>query len=236
MFTKKINQIEKSIDFFHFKRNFNSEMECVEGYLKNNDLFIKFQKKKLELKLDNQIEKDISNESIFQNLYEEEIKTLTSFYYHSSISLIHSTLENSLTELCLHIQKETNNKFSVIELGNRDLVSKSIDYLKITCGIKNTAFETVWPDIKKYQILRNKIIHQNSTYKDAKDKTTIEKLFPNKIEFDDQSKRFYVKDNSFVLKHLERSKELINLLIDILEEKEFILVNVNQNDANDLPF
>jgi len=141
MFTTKTIIKGQKIDFSAFEEHFKSETDCLHGYFERNDLFIKYQTNKLETKLLIQIDQDVTKESVLQEFYEEEVKTLSSLYYHSSLTLIHSNLEKSLAEICMIIKNKTNYNFSLEALANRDLITKSVEYLKLTCGLLSTDIE-----------------------------------------------------------------------------------------------
>jgi len=229
MFTVKDDIQQASIDLSYFKEKFELEIEYLKKYLINNEECIVLQEQKLGDDLFAKTELEPDKESYFNDFYEKEIKMLVSFYYHSSITLIHSILENSLTNLCNLVRQSTRNRFALNNLGNRDLIGAGVEYLTLTTDLEFESIQTVYPDIKNFQKLRNIIIHQNSCYKDENEMNKLNNLFPNKLDFDTENKRFHITGNELVNNHLNRVKEFINILISHNINKTFLIQPIENN-------
>jgi len=225
MFTLDETPNIKKIDFSYFKERHLLELEYLEKYLENNNQNIEGQKQKLGEDLFKKIENEPEKESYYNDFYENDFQILISFYYHSSITLIHSTLENTLNQLCEEIRIKTNNSFSIANIKNRDLISQATDYIQFTSKLDFKVIEKEIPDIKKYQKLRNKIIHQNSCYNSQKEKDEIEKMFPNKVSFEMNNNRFHISDFKVVSNHLKKVRMLMLNIISHIEKQEFKINN-----------
>ncbi len=102
------------------------------------------------------------DEEMLVDLFHKEISKLKSYFYHSSIVLVYTLLESSLSHLSSEIKTSTNSKLSLQDLSDNNLIRKSIRYIELTCDIDLKKEKKLYDRICEYQQLRNQIVHQNS--------------------------------------------------------------------------
>jgi hypothetical protein len=222
MFTKKDFTI-KEIDFSYFKESLNSEKKYLEKYFEINSEKIAETNNQFSDKLLEQIEEDPSLESRIMEEYESSFRAINSYYFHSSIALIHTYFESYISQLCNIITDNTNSNFNLQILKGNNLIKTALDYLKLTTGLSDDIINRHKPRLGKFQNLRNKIIHENSTYKDSADRDKLENGFSEKIEFDETKNKFFLKNDELAIEYLEKSNTFLNEIIIILSEKEFVV-------------
>ena len=227
MFTKKDNLTEGKINLQELKTKFDLEISYLRKYFDLNKSSVKSHTDILEKKLLSDIYKNPEKESQLYQFYDEEIQLITSYYYHSSIVLVYTILENTLTQLCVHITNKTNNIFSIDFLANRDNIGKTKEYLELTTGLEFKKIEKLWPRIGMFQKLRNKIIHQNSTLKDKKEAGKMKNMFKD-IKFS--------SDDKLIYEFIEKMEKLVDTLINDIKSKTFIIIEKAKIDNSDLPF
>jgi hypothetical protein len=222
MFTKKDFTI-KEIDFSYFRESLNSEKKYLEKYFEINSEKIAETNNQFSDKLLEQIEENPSLESRIMEEYENSFRAINSYYFHSSIALIHTYLESYISQLCNIITDNTNSNFNLQILKGNNLIKTALDYLKLTTGLSDDIINRHKPRLGKFQNLRNKIIHENSTYKDSADRDKLENGFSEKIEFDETKNKFFLKNDELAIEYLEKSNTFLNEIIIILSEKEFVV-------------
>jgi len=227
VFTKKDNLTEGKINLQELKTKFDLEISYLRKYFDLNKSSVKSHTDILEKKLLSDIYKNPEKESQLYQFYDEEIQLITSYYYHSSIVLVYTILENTLTQLCVHITNKTNNIFSIDFLANRDNIGKTKEYLELTTGLEFKKIEKLWPRIGMFQKLRNKIIHQNSTLKDKKEAGKMKNMFKD-IKFS--------SDDKLIYEFIEKMEKLVDTLINDIKSKTFIIIEKAKIDNSDLPF
>ncbi len=236
MFIKKANTTEGHISTEDIRTNFEYEIRYLKKYFDLNTISVQRHKEELETSLLNEIELEPSKESLLIEFYQKEIQLITSYYYHSSIVLIYTVLENILTQICTQIQIETNNKFSVNLLGSRNNIEKTKDYLELTTKLEFRIIEGIWPRIGQFQKLRNIIVHQNSTFKDAIEMRKLRNMF-SEILISNDNKSFYIPDNKLTDEFILKIEALVNVILGDIESKLFeINPRENNNQIENLPF
>jgi len=159
------------------------------------------------------------DEEILVDLFNKEISKLKSYFYHSSIVLVYTLLESSLSHLSAEIKSCTNSKLILQDLSDNNLIRKSIRYIELTCGIDLKKEKKLYDRICNYQQLRNQIVHKNSRVKGntpkelKKNAKALEVTFSG-IEINYESWDFHVTNNS-----------LIKELVCVVEEFLFIAIN-----------
>ena len=73
--------------------------------------------------------------------------------------------EHELTRLCDNARNKVNCPWSVTEFGHNNRMGKAKDYLK-KLGIDFPADSQAWSAAKKYQTIRNRIVHVGNTLKE----------------------------------------------------------------------
>ena len=99
MFTKKNNPKESQLNVQILEERFAYETRYLKKYFKINESSVKKHKEQIEISLLKEIKENPDKESQLNDFYENEIRIITSFYYHSSVVLVYTILENSLTQI-----------------------------------------------------------------------------------------------------------------------------------------
>jgi hypothetical protein len=148
-----------------------------------------------------------STTSELQEIEEEFIQR----FRNSILIQLFSYLENELKTICNAHSESTKSIYSVNDLkGNSDL-DKIKKYLTKSMSIEVGKF-TLWPFINNLRILRNKIVHENSTIQI--------------IDSDLKSMRIFSKDK-FLLKSLNPHPEFYNIIFD---NREFLDECLNKTE------
>lgn len=222
MLTKK-ELVEKSIDFASCLENMNIEKKYMKQYFKLNSDKIRGTNQELLDSLQAQIEKNPDIESKIQNEYEKSLRAINSYYYHSSISLVHTFFESHLTLLCHIIAEQTGSEFKIQVLKGNNNIELALDYLMIATGLEKSLIEKHKPRLGKFQNLRNKIIHENSCFKDEKDMQKLQNGFYSNIDFDENNMRFFINTDDLAVEYLNKSSLFITKIIEFLNTKDFLV-------------
>jgi len=236
MFTKKTNTTEGYVNTQEIRTNFEYEIRYLKKYFVLNNSSVESHKEELEKSLLTEIELDPTKESTLNDFYQKEIQLITSYYYHSSIVLVYTVLENALTEICSQIQIDTNNLFSVNFLASRDNIGKTKEYLELTTRLEFRKIEHIWPRIGQFQKLRNIIVHQNSTFKDANDATKLRNMFRD-IVISNDNKSFFISNHTLIDEFIVKMEKLVKVILEDIDSKTF---EINPRETNvqidSLPF
>ncbi|WP_321296170.1 hypothetical protein [Marinifilum fragile] len=234
MFTYKETE-QKQFTFEQFNSKLEKEYDYLLKYFELNSSRIESTINELRNSLDEEIEADSSNEVLINEFYESQLLSIVSFYYHSSITLVHSFIENQLLKLCKEIQDKTMSKFDVSLMGGRDYIKSSLDYLKLTTRLDDEILNRHKPRLKQFQILRNKIIHDNSSYFDDTEKRKLQNAFSDKIEYFEEEQKFYLKSDELPKEYLSKGIGLFREIFNYLRSLDFIVPTIESESA-ELPF
>ncbi|WP_434353079.1 hypothetical protein VH441_07730 [Psychrobacter sp. HD31] len=236
MFTYK-NTIQKRFSFESYENKLQKEFNYLLKYFDLNSNRVETTIDKLEYSLNQEIEEKPEEQTRVNDLYETQLRSINSFYYHSSITLVHSFFENQLFQLSKLIQEKTKSKLDISSLNGRDYIKSGLNYLKLTTGLSEDLLNKHKPRLGQFQQLRNKIIHDNSTYKDEQDKKKLLNDFGKNIEFYDVENKFYLKSDDLPKEYLEKSMALYRDILEHLRNIDFIVpTEINENITVDLPF
>ncbi len=236
MFTKKINTTEGHVYTQDIRTNFDYEIKYLKKYFSLNNSSVKTHKEEIERSLLAEIELDPSKESTLNDFYLKEIQLITSYYYHSSIVLVYTVLENTLTKICSQIQIDTNNTFSVISLANRDNIGKTKEYLELTTKLEFRKIEHIWPRIGQLQKLRNIIVHQNSTFNKENEDVRLKNMFRDVVISSDK-KTFYISSHTLIDEFIIKMEKLVNVILEDIDSKIFQINPIeNKVQIDNLPF
>lgn len=221
MLTKK-EFIVKPIDFNSYLENLDIEKKYMKQYFKLNSSKIEDSSDELLDSLQSKIEENPELENKIQSEYEKNLRAINSYYYHSSISLVHTFFESQLMVLCNIITNQTDSEFNIQVLRGTNNVVLALDYLKLTTGLEKLLIEKHMPRLGKFQNLRNKIIHDNSCFKDEKDMKKLQNGFKSKIDFDDYNLRFFINSDELAIEYLNKSSLFITKIATYLKTREFV--------------
>lgn len=241
MFTKRKDLVEKKIDLANLRTKFDYEIKYLHEYLTFTSDLTEKKSEQLADALYKFTESDPDNENMIQSLFEREKYSLLSYYHHSAIVLIYSVLETILADICDTVCNEMHSKLSHNSLSGGNLISKSREYLQITTSLEFTLIEGEWARIGQFQMLRNVIVHQHSSFVGSikeidNQKNKIKNNFPS-IKINDEHNRFYVIQDALVNEFLNLVERLICKIVNHVESMLFL---VEKNKIvipdDDIPF
>ena len=236
MFTAK-NSETKQLSFDNYESQLTKEHDYLNKYLDLNSTRIEITIQELEELLQNELEQNPDDETLIHEFYDKKLKSILSFYYHSSITLVHSFFENQLLILCNIIKTDTRNKLDISKLRGSDLIKRSLYYLSLTANVDKLLLDRHKPRLGKFQKLRNKIIHDNSTYKDDEIKNNLINDFGDNIEFYEIEQKFFLNSDALPKEYLENSFAFMIELLDYLKRTDFLIISEGINiEDDDLPF
>lgn len=221
MLTKKEFDI-KRIDFSDFIEKLEVEKKYLKKYFRLNSNKIEETNQELSDSLQSQIDENPDMESRILDEYEKSLRAINSYYYHSIISLVHTYFESHIIKLCNLITENTESHFNIELLKGNNNIVLALDYLKLTSGIGNDLIELHMPRLRKFQNLRNKIIHENSSFKNDADMKKLQNGFRTRIDFDESNMRFFINSDELSIEYLNKSSLFIRKIVEHLELKEFL--------------
>tara|TARA_R110001583_G_scaffold194365_1_gene365096 strand:- start:1306 stop:1998 length:693 start_codon:yes stop_codon:yes gene_type:complete len=228
MLTKKKLSTEKAIDLVSFKERTEYELKYLRSYVIDISEAISEKGDALEENMIADIDSRPDDEEILVDLFNREISKLKSYFYHSSIVLVYTLLESSLSHLSAEIKNCTNSKLSLQDLSDNNLIRKSIRYIELTCDIDLKKEKKLYDRICQYQQLRNQIVHSNSRVKGntpealAKNAKALEVTFSG-IEINYESWDFHVTDNSLIKELVDVVDKFLGIAISKVDSQIFVV-------------
>ncbi|MFB2778032.1 hypothetical protein ACE017_02605 [Shewanella mangrovisoli] len=228
MLTKKKSPIEKKIDLVSFKERTEYELKYLRNYVIDISEAISEKGDVLEEAMISDIDSRPEDEEMLVDLFHKEIFKLKSYFYHSSIVLVYTLLESSLSHLSNEIKVSTNGKLSLQDLSDNNLIRKSIRYIELTCDIDLKKEKKLYDRICEYQQLRNQIVHQNSKVKGntpevlAKNAKALEVTFPG-ININTESWDFHITDNSLIKELVDVVDNFLGVAINEVNSQVFVV-------------
>lgn len=228
MLTKKKSSIEKAIDLAVFKERTEYELKYLRSYVVDISEAISEKGDALEENMIADIDSRPDDEEVLVDLFNKEISKLKSYFYHSSIVLVYTLLESSLSHLSTEIKNCTNSKFSLQDLSDNNLIRKSIRYIELTCDVDLKKEKKLYDRICEYQQLRNQIVHQNSRVKGntqadlTKTAKALEATFSG-IKINYESWDFHITDNSLIKELVEVVEQFLGLAISKVNSQVFVV-------------
>ncbi|WP_272151390.1 hypothetical protein [Tenacibaculum aiptasiae] len=161
--------------------------------------------------------------------YSEKHHEITKQFPHSFrasfLVQIISVIESQLREICNQYGNQKKQKFKVDDIKGSNDLEKCKLYLTTITDIDFKIYSREWQFIKQCKLLRNRIVHHNSTIK-IKDKNLIDFVkntksieFLNYEESFEQEELYYINiefiivNNELIDKLLVLSKEFFNKLL-----------------------
>lgn len=222
MLTSK-ETFKTKISFDIYESKLIKEYEYLLKYFDLNSNRIDSTINDLKNSLSKEIEENPENEVKINEFYEKQLVYIISFYYHSSITLTHSFFENQLYQLCKLIQIKSKTKLDISLFNSRDYIKSGLDYLVLTTGLEEEILNKHKPRLGIFQRLRNKIIHNNSSYEDEGDRKKLSIDFGNNIDFFEEERKFYLKSDDLPIEYLTKSMNFFNETLKHLKSIDFII-------------
>ena len=143
-------------------------------YLEEGESLVKAKQDKLDAELDRLYAQDEEEGQIFEQhdhyLWSEIHNTLQESFLLAATSYLYSQFEYSLTKIAVKTGELLNapvdmEHFKIKCRKNRNLISNALEYTKEYSKISITEMEDDWERIKKFQMIRNCIVHANGVIK-----------------------------------------------------------------------
>ncbi|WP_421288277.1 hypothetical protein [Aeromonas veronii] len=228
MLTKKKSSTEKRIDLVGFKERTEYEIKYIRNYVVDISGAISEKGDALEEEMISDIDSNPDDENVLVELFNSEISKLKSYFYHSSIVLVYTLLESSLSHLSDEIKKCTNSKLTLHDLSDKNIIRKSIKYIELTCGIDLKKEKNLYDRICEYQQLRNQIVHQNSKIKGDTHEALVKNAKVLKIKFptiniNSDTWDFHITDDVLIKELVDIVGKFLNVAIDEVNSQIFVV-------------
>jgi len=228
MLTKKKSSTEKRIDLVGFKERAEYEIKYIRNYVVDISGAISEKGDALEEEMISDIDSNPDDENVLVELFNSEISKLKSYFYHSSIVLVYTLLESSLSHLSDEIKKCTNSKLRLHDLSDNNIIRKSIKYIELTCDVDLKKEKNLYDRICEYQQLRNQIVHQNSKIKGDTHEALVRNAKVLKIKFptiniNSDTWDFHITDDVLIKELVDIVGKFLNMAIDEVNSKIFVV-------------
>lgn len=216
-----------------FKIINSDEYNNLNNYLISIENFLDIELKKISNKQEKLITGE--QENLENTNYSNEIELFNErLYYYGTVftcnfritllSLIISSIENMLKDICYQYKIIKYSSFDINDLkGNSDIEKAKLYLTKVSN--KNIGKIPKWSEINDYKFIRNKFTHQNGRVSNkSSDVTQLRaisakyhgiKLFEKNGEI-----RIWISDKIFCKNALNDSYSFINNLIDVLKDDQ----------------
>ncbi|HAS6630803.1 hypothetical protein P3377_23910 [Vibrio parahaemolyticus] len=155
MLTKKSTLKEKKIDLHVFKERTEYELKYLRSYVVDISEAISEKGESLEQSMIADIDSSPDDEEILVDLFNKEISKLKSYFYHSSIVLVYTLLESTLSHLTTEIKNCTNSRLALQDLNDNNIIRKSIKFIDLICSVDLKNEKKLYDRICEFQQLRN---------------------------------------------------------------------------------
>ncbi|MFA0434578.1 hypothetical protein AB4514_22380, partial [Vibrio cyclitrophicus] len=226
--TKKSTLKEKKIDLHAFKERTEYELKYLRSYVVDISEAISEKGESLEQSMIADIDSSPDDEEILVDLFNKEISKLKSYFYHSSIVLVYTLLESTLSHLTTEIKNCTNSKLALQDLNDNNIIRKSIKFIDLICSVDLKNEKKLYDRICEFQQLRNQIVHQNSRVKGQDEKSlkknaiALKATFPM-IEINEDSWDFHITESSLIEELVNVVDAFIAVAIEDIEKQVFIV-------------
>ena len=146
-------------------------------------------------------------------------EALRSRAYFSVFIGTYSIVESYLLKICKLIESEFPFKIKLKDLGSRKYLDQYKTYLTKVYGLENQVFEKYYPQIGKYAILRNTLLHEDG---ETLDKDLKKKLNGIKgIKFDESTNALIVNisDDTFFTSFFDTVEDFIIEISELIDLK-----------------
>lgn len=143
-------------------------------FLEEGESLVKKKQNKIDAELDRLYIKDEEEGQIFEQqdhyIWSEINNTLQESFLLAATSYLYSQFEYTLTKIAVKTGELLNtpvdiSNFKIKCRKNRNLISKALEYVKKYSKISIIEMEADWGKIKKFQTIRNCIVHANGVIK-----------------------------------------------------------------------
>lgn len=195
---------------------YDFKFDPIKAYLESTEEMILQQEIKLAEKYNKWNEKHRHNPEMPDafDVYEMDILNSSEFpnILNQSIYLtIYSTFENEFFKLCEWCRKAENLKIGVKDIKDRNYIGQCRKFITKVVDVNLDSLNEKWNEIRKYQIIRNSIAHNNGVIKSPNQDILNFIDSANGISFDLEESRIKIESIEFL-------QTLINKLTNFLSE------------------
>jgi hypothetical protein len=193
------------------------KFDPIVSYLKISKEMIKNKELEIQIKFDKWKKKESVNTefpSAFDR-YEKEIlehSIFSELLYNSIYLVLYSKFETHLKEMCNDAKVNFNKNISVIDLKGNNYIDQCKVYLSKVIGLDWSALNAEWSEIKRHNLIRNKIAHANNIIKSE----SIDRNFKDYI-FKTDGISYYPSNETISIE----SSEFLEIFVDLI--KNFLL-------------
>ncbi|MBO0341051.1 hypothetical protein [Flagellimonas profundi] len=195
---------------------YDFKFDPIKAYLESTEEMILQQEKKLAEKYNKWNEKHGNKPEMPSafDVYEMDILNSSEFpnILNQSVYLtIYSTFENEFFKLCEWCRRAENIKIGPKDIKDLNYIGQCRKFVMKVLDVNLDNLNEKWAEIRKYQIIRNSIAHNNGVIKSANQDILNFINSSNGISFDMEESRIKIESIEFL-------KTLINKLTDFLSE------------------
>ncbi|MDT0295895.1 hypothetical protein RLT85_14780 [Mesonia ostreae] len=199
------------------------KFDPIKEFLDNSVEMILRQEKELDKKYHAWNKKHAHNPEVPDafDIYEMEIINSSEFpnILNQSIYLtIYSTFENKFFSLCEWCQNVENLKIGPKDINGQGYIGQCRKYITNVLDVNLDDLNETWVEIKKYQLIRNSIAHNNGILKSPKNDVLTFIENSSGISFDTEKSQVTIESIDFL-------KTLIDKLTDFLSETAEKIMN-----------
>lgn len=164
--------IEFLIDAFH------NEGVVIRKYILENSTTIIKGQEELNKRIENATKYAPEFADEVLNYLEDDILQYHHLYpnlfYNSAVIWLYSFFENNLKSVCEFVERTSKQEIKIKDFGNRG-IERYEKYLRLVHGVKSEKLESTWSRIQKYEVIRNLIVHNNSSLINNREIKEVEK-------------------------------------------------------------
>lgn len=206
------------------KSTIKTEIDSYREYIRETAGELKTKQESFNTKVENLLRNNPENRIDVYEWYEEQSINWNDFFpfafNNSTYLTLYSFFEYSLKDICQSVHKYGGFKIRAEDFGKRDYIGISRKYLHLVAGLDLADKETVWETIRKYQEIRNSIVHNNSNIlKNQQEPIEQQSLykFLNKIKYvklDNSKGTFKIVDYRFLLEFCDEIESYLMAILD----------------------
>jgi len=225
--------------FAIFQELIEMELKEIEEYINEVSSDLSAKQKDLEKeyrRAEASIKQDDDDEDHPYFHFEDDInkyfKVFPVYTYNPLLLTLYGQFEVWLKRLCVLDYEKGLSQVKITDLAGNNYIEKSRKYLSKVAGISLDNTSSDWQRINDIQKMRNCIAHNESNIM-MNQSLAIEKqdlyntfLIDKRIEFNEISGDFYIKDKSFLLEVIQLIKVYVIDIIKALEKRKVVAKNM----------
>ncbi|MDC7996370.1 hypothetical protein [Altibacter sp. HG106] len=213
--------------FVNSRTMYDFKFDPIKAYLESTQEMILQQEKKLSEKYDKWHKEHGKNPEMpdAYDIYEMEILNSSEFpnILNQSVYLtIYSTFENEFFKMCEWCRKIENLRIGAKDIKEQNYIGQCRKYIIKVLNVNLDSLNEKWAEIRKYQLIRNSIAHNNGILKSPKEDILRFIENSNGISFD-------IEKSKVKMESIEFLTTMIDKLTDFLSETAEKIMNEKNN-------